>query len=208
MPACDMIITPQHWLLTARIEPISGGASMPVRRAVVCHYTEGATAQSSVDYWRERGDGVCAHVIIDRDGTIYQCRPFNLTAGHAGVSRWRDPTGKLYNGMNACSIGIELANAGNVASVARRFSKLPRIDAAHRNGGPVCQWEQFPQPQLVSLTYLVKALIARYNLDDITGHDCIAPERKLDPGPVFPMQQLRENCGFTGLPQVFKAGGK
>ena len=53
---------------------------------------------------------------------------------------------------------------------------------------------------------LAKALCDRYHLDDITGHDCIAPERKIDPGPAFPMADLRAFCGFgKTLPKVHRA---
>jgi N-acetylmuramoyl-L-alanine amidase len=51
---------------------------------------------------------------------------------------------------------------------------------------------------------VAKVLVACYQLDDITGHDCIAPERKDDPGPAFPMAELRAACGFTGLPAVHR----
>jgi N-acetyl-anhydromuramyl-L-alanine amidase AmpD len=50
--------------------------------------------------------------------------------------------------------------------------------------------------------------VGRYSLDDITGHDCIAPERKLEPGPAFPMVPLREARGFKGLPAVWMASGR
>lgn len=199
-----MKVTTDHCLDVALSEPIPGGSSMPVRRAVVIHFTNGATAKSSIEYWRKLGTGVCAHLIIDRDGTIYQCRPFDRTAGHAGVSRWKDPnTGKLYVGMNSCSIGIELANAGEEETVAKRWSKLPLVTLKHRNGGPVMKWEQFPKAQIAACTETVQVLVARYNLDDITGHDCIAPERKVDPGPAFPMEELRVACGFHGSPEVY-----
>jgi N-acetylmuramoyl-L-alanine amidase len=178
---------------------------MPVRRCAVIHFTAGATAQSSVDFWKTpAARGASAHVVIDRDGSIIQCRPFNKTCGHAGKSRWRDPkTKKLYTSLNKCSIGIELANAGNDAKLAKRWSKLPLVEARHRNGGPKEEWEAFPAAQLAAVTKLCQALVERYNLDDITGHDCIAPERKPDPGPAFPMLALREACGFSGLPGVF-----
>jgi N-acetyl-anhydromuramyl-L-alanine amidase AmpD len=94
-----------------------GGRPMPVRRCVVIHYTEGGSAMSSIDWWRQpqnRKNDLGAHFVIDRDGTIYQVRSCNRTMSHAGVSRWRDPkTGILHRNLNSCSIGIELANAGS-----------------------------------------------------------------------------------------------
>lgn len=202
-----MTIRDDHWIEGVQHDRIPGGAVMPVRRCVVIHFTAGATARSSVNFWKSKSaKGASAHVVIDRDGTIIQCRPFNRTAGHAGVSRWRDPkTGTLYDGLNDCSIGIELANAGDDAKLARRWSKLPLVAAAHRNGGPVKDWEDYPRAQLVAVTKLVQALVKRYRLDDITGHDCIAPERKADPGPAFPMEKLRQACNFSGLPIVYRA---
>ncbi|MEQ1861599.1 MAG: N-acetylmuramoyl-L-alanine amidase [Chthoniobacteraceae bacterium] len=201
-----MKIGEDHFIEGLRRDLLPGGAAMPIRRVLVIHFTSGASAQSSIDYWRARGDGVCAHVIIDRDGKITQCRPFNRQCGHAGVSRWRDPVhgGKLYVGVNAIGIGIELANAGDDEALAKRWTKLPPVSAKHRNGGPLQKWEAYPEPQLISVTALAMALVLRYRLDDITGHDCIAPERKNDPGPAFPMGALRKACGFTGLPAVHK----
>lgn len=201
-----MKITPDHWLDEARRAVIPGGNPMPVRRALAVHFTSGATARSSIEFWLSpAAKGASAHAIIDRDGTVFQCRPFDRTCGHAGVSRWRDPhTGTLYTGLNSCSIGLELANAGDDATLARRFSALPLLQARHRNGGPLSQWERYPEPQLASARVVARALVERYHLDDITGHDCIAPERKNDPGPAFPMQAFRETLGFTTLPKVFQ----
>ncbi len=202
-----MTITADHWLEGVPRDVIAGGQEMRVRRCLVIHFTSGASAQSSVDFWKTRAAaGASAHLVIDRDGAVIQCRPFNRTAGHAGKSRWRDPkTGKLYVGLNDCSIGIELANAGDDSALTARWSKLPVVRARHRNGGPMKPWEAFPAAQLVRCTEVALALVERYRLDDVTGHDCIAPERKTDPGPAFPMAALREACGLAGLPVVHRA---
>lgn len=197
-----MIIDDDHWAKNVKRQLIPGGAVMAIRRFLVIHFTAGATAQSSIDYWKQLGTGVCAHFVIDRDGTIYQCRPCNRTAGHAGSSRWKDPkTGITYIGLNSCAIGIELANAGDDPALARRWSKLPLVTARHKNGGPVAEWEAFPAEQIAACEALSQAVVTRYNLDDVVGHDDIAPNRKNDPGPAFPMQALRESCGFKGMPK-------
>lgn len=198
-----MTITEDHWLAGVRRDEIPGGHSMPTRRFLVMHFTSGASAMSSISFWRSpEANGASAHIIIDRDGTVYQTRPFNRTCGHAGLSKWWDPnTGKEYNGLNACSIGIELANAGEDQRLTQKWSKLPSLSAKHKNGGPVQSWEVFPEEQINAAKAVAKALVDRYNLDDVVGHDDIAPNRKNDPGPAFPMQGLREHCGFRGMPK-------
>lgn len=202
-------IDESHWLTgpNVRHRPLPGGSAMPIRRALVIHFTAGASATSSIDFWETpEAKGASAHLVIERDGTIYQCRPFDRTAGHAGVSQWTDPkTGRRFTGLNACSIGIELANAGdsNVAW-ARNQTGYATLRAVHRNGGRATDWEVYPAAQLAACETVSKLLVARYNLDDVTGHDCIAPARKTDPGPAFPMEALRAACGFSGLPAVHR----
>jgi N-acetylmuramoyl-L-alanine amidase len=200
-----MLITPTDWLDTAKKIALPPLYKMSTRRALVIHFTGGASAKSSIEAMRQRG--VSAHLTIDRDGTIFQSVAFSTQAAHAGVSRWRDPkTDLLYNGLNAFSIGIELANAGNdpdALAWAKRQPGFSIFTGKHQNGGPIETWENFPTQQLTSLFSVSKLLVTRYNLDDITGHDCIAPERKNDPGPAFPMLRLRTYCGFVGLPKIF-----
>lgn len=192
-----MKITPDHWLDAAKRIPLEGGSPMGTRRFLVIHFTSGATALSSINFWKTtEAKGASAHIVIDRDGTIYQCRPFNRTCGHAGKSTW-----KGFSGLNSCSIGIELANAGDSEALAKRWTKLPLVTARHKNGGPVCGWEAYPPEQLAACEAVSKALVARYNLDDVVGHDDIAPSRKVDPGPAFPMEKLRQACGFSGTPK-------
>lgn len=201
-----MNVGTDHFLEGEKRDIIVGGSPMLVRRALVTHFTGGATGASSIEAMRQRG--VSAHLMVDRDGSVVQCRAFNVQAAHAGVSRWKDPkTGTLYNGMNSCSIGMEIGNAGNDPDALKWARKQPgfaSIRAKHRNGGPEQEWETYSEAQLRTVFEIAKALCVRYSLDDLTAHDCIAPERKDDPGPAFPIQQLREACGFAGLPVVHR----
>ena len=182
---------------------------MPVRRLLVIHFTAGASGQSSIDFWdTPAAKGANAHIVIERDGRVIQCRPFDRICGHAGQSKWRDPkTGKAYEFLNHCSIGIELANAGfspDPLLWARKQPGFSSFRGRHRNGGPVRDWEAYPAAQVAACVAVSRALVQRYNLDDVTGHDCIAPARKTDPGPAFDIAALRQACGFTGLPEVHR----
>jgi N-acetylmuramoyl-L-alanine amidase len=206
-----MKITDDHWLEGAIRMPIPGGYPMNIRRFLVIHNTAGWSAMSSIEGWREKNDGVLAHLVIDRDGTIYQCRPFNRTCGHAGPagkSAWRDPfSGQLYDGLNSCAIGIELANAADMTRTPDVFpgylmgelagQPIPRLQARHKNGGPLTGWEIYPQVQLAACEEASKAIVTHYHLDDVIGHEDCSPDRKVDPGPAYPMQVLRNGCGFT-----------
>lgn len=207
-------ISTKHLLQGATVIPVRGlrgGREMRVRRALVIHYTEGTTGRSSIDWWQRDQDcirlDIGAHLVIDRDGAVVQCRAFDRTISHAGVSRWREPkTGRLFSGLNACSIGIELANTGSACNRIRGEEGLRgyagEAVVAHRNGGGAMAWERYPEPQIAACEAVARALVSHYNLDDVTGHDCIAPERKKDPGPLFPMERVRCFCGFKGLPVV------
>jgi N-acetyl-anhydromuramyl-L-alanine amidase AmpD/N-acetylmuramoyl-L-alanine amidase len=217
-------IDAEHWLTTAKRAPIDGGNPL-TPLYVVIHYTEGFSADSSVSGWRTKNDGILAHVVVDRDGTIYQCRPFNRTCGHAGgpsMAIWQDPrTGKTYDGANNVSIGIEIANTGmNVAfhkklGTGRSYPDGTTMAASHRNGSKGTEeardgkeWEVYPKAQLRSVFGLVSLLMAKYDLHDITGHDCISSWRKADPGPAFPMLELRKANSLSGLPVVWDRTGK
>jgi hypothetical protein len=46
--------------------------------------------------------------------------------------------------------------------------------------------------QLDAARWVAEALIEHYQLEDILGHDQISPDRRYDPGPLFPMIKWRE----------------
>lgn len=194
-----MTVGSDHWLVGAVRKPVPGGRGMPVRRYLVMHFTAGASAESSISWWKQpAAKGASAHIVIDRDGTVYQCRPFNVTAGHAGVSRWVDRvTGVEYKNLNSSSIGIELANGGD--TYPTKFSALPPVKARHKNqpNGPEREWEAYPEAQLKAAEEVCAAIRRRYDIDDVLGHDEIAPSRKTDPGPAFPMASFRHKILST-----------
>ncbi len=198
-----MKLLPSHLIDTAVLDLITGGALMETRRCLVWHFTSGATAKSSITHMRRKG--LSAHVVIDRDGKLYQCRPFDRTCGHAGESRWRDPRdgNRLYVGCNQFSIGIEIANAGDDPALAKRMGGKTAM-AKHWQDSRAKEWEIYPDVQLATVLELSKLLVVSYNLDDATGHEYVAPERKNDPGPLFPMKEFREACGFSGLPKIHR----
>lgn len=181
---------------------VEGGA-MNTRRALVLHFTGGATGASSIEAMKDRG--VSAHLVVERDGSVTQCVAFDRVAFHAGRSRWSDPkTGEDYEGCNNFTIGIEIANAGDDPGAQSWAIKhgATCLSARHQLEHHGKMWEAYPDEQIAAVTAIANALVEAYHLDDVTGHDCIAPERKLDPGPLFPMQAVREACGFAGLPVV------
>ncbi len=209
-----MNITPDHWLEGATRLPYPAGPAMGIRRFAVQHFTSGATAKSSYEFWKSgAARGAEAHVIIDRDGTVYQIRPFNQQCDHAGLAEWVCPRlKKTFTYINSCSIGIEHANAGDAANAdgtafETHTFKMPAgfVRAKHKQGGPSTLWEQYPAVQIAASIAVNKAIKARYDLDDLIGHeDCAWRmshgvkifDRKNDPGPAFPMEQVRVACGY------------
>ena len=52
-------------------------------------------------------------------------------------------------------------------------------------------FEPFEPPQYETLQGLTAAIKARYQIQEITGHSDIAPERKTDPGPYFDWSSIK-----------------
>jgi N-acetylmuramoyl-L-alanine amidase len=74
---------------------------------IILHYTAGIPIEGTIETFRTQQ--VSSHLVVDRDGSIIQCVPFNLRAWHAGPSHWADRTD-----LNSHSIGIEINNFGLV----------------------------------------------------------------------------------------------
>lgn len=102
---------------------------------------------------------------------IWQLVPEQDLAWHAGVSFWRGGTR-----INDTSIGIELENRGwQKIAGSKRFTP-------------------FEPQQIAALVPLAKNIIHSYNIlpQNVVAHSDIAPQRKDDPGPLFPWQALAQ----------------
>ena len=115
---------------------------------------------------------VSSHYLIgDRPATIYRLVDENRRAWHAGVSQWQGRTW-----LNASTLGIEMVNPGFTERAGVR------------------QWYPYPPEQIDALVLLLKDIVARHQLPlgAIIGHSDIAPQRKVDPGPLFPWKRLAD----------------
>ncbi|MDP2433369.1 MAG: N-acetylmuramoyl-L-alanine amidase [Pseudomonadota bacterium] len=175
--------------------PNKGGVLQP--RWLVMHYTAGRSAEGSISWLVNRQAKASAHLVIGRDGKITQLVPFNVVAWHAGASSWQG-----VSGLNHYSIGIELDNVGRLDHIAGKWVSPLKIVvpddqvrvARHKNdapGTPASGWQTYTPEQIDAAFSVSQALIGHYDLQDILGHDDIAPGRKSDPGPDFPLPSLR-----------------
>lgn len=172
--------------------PNQGGRMRP--EYLVMHYTAGSSLRESVDWLCRRESRASAHVVIGRDGRIVQLVPFDRVAWHAGASSWEGR-----HGLNQCSIGIELDNAGRLQRQGHRwrawfgglYDPDEVIEAVHRHESAPAGWHIFPEAQLAAALSLAARLVEHYDLRDVLGHDDISPGRKADPGPAFPMASFR-----------------
>jgi N-acetylmuramoyl-L-alanine amidase len=178
------------------VSPHAGGVITP--RYLVVHYTAGSSAAGTIAWFQHPASRVSAHLVIARDGRVTQMVPFNREAWHAGQSRW----GTL-SGLNRHSIGIELDNAGClIRSGGKWVSPLTRKSypdsdvtvAPHKNDPPSTApsgWHAYTPEQIEATLECGLALVEHYSLADVLGHEDIAPGRKRDPGPDFPMESVR-----------------
>jgi N-acetylmuramoyl-L-alanine amidase len=161
---------------------------------LVFHYTAGRSAQSSVDWLTNPDANASAHLVVGRQGTITQLAPFTTKTWHAGRSHWDGLTG-----LNQYSIGIEMDNAGPLTLVGSKlqawfgktYPKSQATFAKHKLDDEFHWWHAYTERQIIAAVELAKLLVKTYNLKEIIGHDDIAPGRKRDPGPAFPLIHIQ-----------------
>ncbi len=131
---------------------------------LVLHYTGMRTAEEALQRLCDPEAKVSSHYTVNRDGTIYQHVAEERRARHAGVSCWAG-----VRDVNSRSIGIEIVNPGH------EFGYIP-----------------FAEPQIAAVIALSKDILSRHPIaaSRIVGHSDVAPNRKQDPGELFPWQQL------------------
>jgi N-acetylmuramoyl-L-alanine amidase len=176
--------------------PSTGGELKP--KFLIIHYTASGPDADIARYFSQKPAHVSAHLVIRRDGSITQCVPFNVVAWHAGKSQWTGKDG-AYSGLNSHAIGIEIENWGPLAKssggwvswTGAQVDGLKVIEAHHKFGVPVCGWEVFTAAQIETAIFAAQAICSEYPIEDIMGHDDIAPGRKSDPGPAWDMAAFK-----------------
>lgn len=150
-------------------------AAYPRIKVLVIHYTAD-DFDSSLATLTDKN--VSSHYLIpaippQHNGKprIWQLVPERDLAWHAGVSYWRGATR-----INDTSIGIELENRG------------------WQKHGDEKRFAPFEPAQIAALIPLAKDIIQRYDIkpQNVVAHADIAPQRKDDPGPLFPWRRLAE----------------
>jgi N-acetylmuramoyl-L-alanine amidase len=204
-----------HWHRQSR--DIGGELESP--RFIVMHYTAGGSGAGSRDYMLKspkqkqlllkapRKVYGSAHVVVDRDASVWQIVPFNVMARHAGRSHW-----KGFDSLNRYSIGIEIANYGwldKQGDGSYKRSDTPRFEAgdvtvAPMPGGTAHKgWENYPDVQLEAVEQVTRALLASYpSIVEVVGHQDISPGRKFDPGPAFPIEYFANLADSRGVGAV------
>ena len=134
------------------------------QRFIILHYTA-LNRDSSLRVLTT--DEVSAHYLISdkKSDPVYSLVDESRRAWHAGASEW-----KTSKNLNDSSIGIEIVNNGNVSG----------------------NFEPFRDFQIKEVAVLVRYLADKYEIPatNILGHSDIAPQRKPDPGPLFPWEEL------------------
>jgi N-acetylmuramoyl-L-alanine amidase len=133
---------------------------------IVLHYTGMRTGEAALARLRDPAAKVSAHYLVEEDGRIFTLVAEERRAWHAGASFWRGE-----RNVNGASIGIEIVNPG------------------HEHG-----YRPFPDAQIEAVIDLVADIRSRWTIADerILGHSDVAPQRKEDPGELFPWRRLAE----------------
>ena len=143
-------------------------------RFIILHYTSSDKLRS-LDLLTNR-DVSCHYLITnDKKDPIYRLVDEEKRAWHAGKSSW-----KTFSDLNDISIGIELVNKGWISDQEKS------------------RFEPYSQEQIKKTSFLILDLIKRYNIEpqNILGHSDVAPQRKKDPGSLFPWKKLYEDYGI------------
>lgn len=175
------------------------GGSLKACRFVVMHYTAGPSLERAIERFVDPQSEASAHLVIGPSGSATQMVSLDKVAWHAGQSTWRPRKnpGRILGlrGLNSISIGIEIVNAGPLkASKNGKFhswwgKEIPPEEVVEIQGR---FWHKFSEAQLATCEWILQELFrSPLGIEELLGHADIAPGRKEDPGPAFPIEHFR-----------------
>ncbi len=222
-----MRLDPQGWLVeeaggativripTVRTTPLAPGGP----RGLVWHATGGlggpgwaeGLARRIQRYRRGVDRPASWHVLVARDGVLYQSAPLLVGTWHVG--RPGVIAGQSFANVNAATVGVELENAGPLHQLGGSFYAWPYWRDRTRTPDPrlsvppdraaVWQgtvWDSFPAPQMRTAAELVRCLAARFRWDLPAlsyTHAGFAAPRKTDPGRLWAERDLPDVLADT-----------
>lgn len=181
--------------------PNHGGSLNP--DSIIIHFTAGSSLESAINTFKDPLRKVSAHLIVGRNGEVVQMVPFNVIGWHAGKSAYQGRTG-----FNKFAIGIEIVNAGMLtkrdnlyyAWFGTAYPASEVVFARHRNETLPKYWHRFTDVQIETVRELCRVILRTYNISLILGHEEISPDRKVDPGPAFPLDTMRAQLAGQPAP--------
>ncbi|MEO7026347.1 MAG: N-acetylmuramoyl-L-alanine amidase [Caulobacteraceae bacterium] len=131
---------------------------------IVLHYTGMTSGEAALARLRDPVAKVSAHWLIEEDGRLFALVAEEDRAWHAGIACWAGE-----RDINGASIGVEIVNPG------------------HEFG-----YRRFPDVQIAALIDLIGEIRGRWAIPNsrVLGHSDVAPQRKTDPGELFPWRAL------------------
>jgi N-acetylmuramoyl-L-alanine amidase len=181
-------------------------------KGMIIHFTAAGSGKNTASYfskvevsWKDKATGqmktakvsASSHVVIDRDGTVYQCVAGADRAWHAGDGiKWQgQPLTKGQN-VNDWTIGIEIANWGKLSQGPGVFKNY--LGQEYKGPAPYRHkdgtfWEPYTEAQIVATIAAAKHYVSMYptiTRENVLGHQDVSPHRKIDPGPAWPMERF------------------
>ena len=167
------------------VSPTALGVGPLAPLGICVHYLADRDVDRSIQGLKDAGLGY--HLIIDRDGKIFQTCYFNLRVNHAGVAEW--------NGLspNRNFIAIAVASWGYLDAGNKAWNGAI-IDAKETSLRPsnvsekLMRWDAATQVQETALVNCLNWLVSKgISIKNICGHDESAKPvgRKPDPGGVL-----------------------
>lgn len=128
---------------------------------LVLHHTAMDEDEACLSFFLDPASFVSSHFLVGRDGRLYQLVSLEHRAWHAGASYLH---GRSV--LNRSSVGVEITGDGN---------RSP-----------------FTRAQVETVVRLAGVLTAQLGLEApwIAGHEHVAPGRKVDPGVLFPWNEV------------------